>query len=128
MRWYVSRNGETVGPVEEAQVAEWVRGGMHDAVVRDDAGGHWTPIAHSPFGAGLVPAQPTPIVVQQVGLGSPCRVCGAYGTKQVRSDISAGGWIFFIVMFLLCFPIALIGLFQRNTYAVCAQCGAKAWG
>lgn len=49
MRWYVSRAGETVGPVDEAQVTAWVRGGMHDAMVRDEGGGPWTPVRQSPF-------------------------------------------------------------------------------
>ena len=55
MRWYVSRNGETAGPVEEAQLFEWVRGGMRDGMVRDEAGGPWTPLEQSPFApAGAV--------------------------------------------------------------------------
>jgi len=55
MRWYVSRNGESSGPVEEAQVAEWVRGGMVDAMLRDEAGGNWMRVGQSPF-AQLLPA------------------------------------------------------------------------
>jgi len=55
MRWYVSRNGETVGPVEEHEVAEWVRGGMRDASVRDEHGGAWMPVAASPFASILPP-------------------------------------------------------------------------
>ena len=53
MRWYVSRAGETQGPVEEGQVVAWVRAGMSDGMVRDEAGGPWTPLAQSPFGAHL---------------------------------------------------------------------------
>jgi hypothetical protein len=49
MRWYVSRNGEIAGPVEEAQVIEWVKGGMRDGTVRDEAGGPWTPLEQSRF-------------------------------------------------------------------------------
>src|SRR5687767_8421793 len=51
MRWYVSRNGETVGPVEEAELADWARTGQlgGGAFIRDEAGGTWTPIEHSPF-------------------------------------------------------------------------------
>ncbi len=54
MRWYVSRNGETRGPVDEAAVVEWIRGGMTDAMVRDEAGGNWVALRDSPF-AMLVP-------------------------------------------------------------------------
>lgn len=54
MRWYVNRNGQTSGPVDESQVVEWIRLGMHDATVRDEAGGNWMPLTQSPF-AALVP-------------------------------------------------------------------------
>ncbi len=49
MRWYVSRNGETIGPVDDAQVATWIRGGMVDGMIRDEQGGQWMPLASSPF-------------------------------------------------------------------------------
>jgi hypothetical protein len=57
MRWYVNRSGETVGPVDETQVAEWVRGGMTNATVKSEAGGPWFPISGSPF-AGFAPTPP----------------------------------------------------------------------
>lgn len=51
MQWYVSRNGETSGPVEEAQIAEWIRqrqvGG--ETYVRDEHSPRWVPIGQSPF-------------------------------------------------------------------------------
>lgn len=50
MRWYFSRNGETVGPLEESALVDQVRAGVHAGMVRDEAGGPWTPIEHSPFG------------------------------------------------------------------------------
>jgi len=49
MGWYVSRNGETSGPVDDAQIVKWIRAGMRDASVRDEAGGGWLPLAKSPF-------------------------------------------------------------------------------
>jgi hypothetical protein len=57
MRWYVSKNGETTGPVEEAQIVEWVKAGLRDAMVRDEAGGQWTALTQSPF------APPGPVAV-----------------------------------------------------------------
>ena len=83
MRWFVMRNGETQGPVDEAQLAGWIRGGMRDASVRDESGGSWMPLAQSPF-ASLV--TPDPAVAQ----------------KQLRSQLGAlaflallglGGWL-----------------------------------
>jgi hypothetical protein len=65
MRWYVSRNGETVGPVEEPQVVAWVQAGMWDAMIRDEAGGQWVPISHSPFAPQWRPAPPAPAPVPQ---------------------------------------------------------------
>src|SRR5690606_33849021 len=56
MRWYVSRNGETTGPVDGGKLAEWGRDGLivPGMYVRDDeAGSNWMPVEQSPF-AGLV--------------------------------------------------------------------------
>jgi hypothetical protein len=72
MRWYVSRNGETVGPVDDAQVAQWVSAGMVDAQLRDEAGGPWTWVPQSPF-AAFVPA-PKSTTPQA---GSILMLCGA---------------------------------------------------
>jgi hypothetical protein len=58
MRWYVSRNGETVGPVDESQIAGWIRGGMVDAFVQAETGGQWLALQQSPF-ATLLPAAHT---------------------------------------------------------------------
>lgn len=56
MRWYVSRQGKTEGPVEETQLAEWIRAGLADAQIQSETGGPWMPVAQSPF-AGLLPRQ-----------------------------------------------------------------------
>lgn len=53
----MSRNGETVGPVEESQIVMWVQGGVSDGMVRDEAGGPWTPVSESPFAHFRSPAQ-----------------------------------------------------------------------
>ena len=50
MRWYVNRNGESVGPVEDAQIVEWIRGGMVEAQLRNEAGAAWFPLHETPFG------------------------------------------------------------------------------
>lgn len=49
MKWYVNRNGETVGPIESKQVDQWIKDGMTDAWVMSDAGGNWMPVKQSPF-------------------------------------------------------------------------------
>ena len=49
MAWHVRQRGETVGPVDEATVERWILDGMHDAEVRDDAGGDFVPIERSRF-------------------------------------------------------------------------------
>lgn len=55
MRWYICRNGETVGPSEGAVLIELAREGkLHTGCfVRDEQGGSWMPIENSPF-MGLV--------------------------------------------------------------------------
>jgi hypothetical protein len=63
MRWYVSRNGQTVGPVDEAEIRNWPPGSLIGAHLRDEAGGAWTPAEHSPFAAYVLPP---PVVAQPV--------------------------------------------------------------
>lgn len=48
-RWFVRRNGETVGPVDHVVVEGWVGHGMTDAEVREEHGGTWRAVVHSPF-------------------------------------------------------------------------------
>ncbi len=48
----MSKSGETTGPVEESQVVAWVKAGLRDCMVRDEAGGPWTALAQSPFAPG----------------------------------------------------------------------------
>jgi hypothetical protein len=74
MRWYVSRNGETTGPVEEDQVAAWVRAGMVDAQLRGEAGGPWMSVQQSPF-AAFMPAQRPASAAPQAG--TILVLCGA---------------------------------------------------
>lgn len=111
MRWYVSRNGETVGPVEESQLAAWVSGGMSDASVRDDAGGPWTPVSSSPFASLLrrPPQQPPPppagasaalaIFGVLTGLGGCAGVTA--GCTQMSPNATYAGFTAMVVGFAL---------------------------
>ena len=49
MRWYVHRNGQTAGPVDEDVVAQWVRDGMVTAKVKaeDSSEWHWVRESYS---------------------------------------------------------------------------------
>ncbi len=96
MRWFVSRNGQTTGPVEESEVAAWVRGGMADASVRDEAGGNWMPIQASPF-AGLLPPDPAAktrqvnaVIILLVLVGLPIAflwyACSGYKESSQKAD------------------------------------------
>lgn len=53
MKWYISQNGETIGPIEEATVREWVssREISADAFLRDEAATGWAQLAQTPFAA-----------------------------------------------------------------------------
>lgn len=52
MRWYVSRAGETVGPLDEEDVRTLARkDGLRSAQLRDEAGGAWVAAERSPFGS-----------------------------------------------------------------------------
>jgi hypothetical protein len=62
MRWYVSRNGETTGPHEEAVVRDWAAAGQigPEAFLRDEAASAWVPLAQTPFGSFRQPAVVVP--------------------------------------------------------------------
>lgn len=49
MRWYISRDGKTDGPLDEDDIVIMIKAGMKEAMVRDEAGGQWTPLHASPF-------------------------------------------------------------------------------
>lgn len=49
MKYYVTRNGETVGPVEEATVVSWIRSGMREGMVAREGESNWVPLAESNF-------------------------------------------------------------------------------
>lgn len=59
MRWYVSTDGQTTGPHEEAEMKRLIDKGQATQAshVRDDAGGPWSPIVQSPFASlfGIAP-------------------------------------------------------------------------
>lgn len=53
-----------------------------------------------------------------------CPNCRTTHPPAVLSRISSGGWLFFIVFLLLCFPISLLGFAMKEQYRVCSVCKA----
>jgi hypothetical protein len=53
MRWYVSRNGETVGPVDWATLYEWGNRGWisPDMYLGAEGGNAWVPVEQTPVRA-----------------------------------------------------------------------------
>lgn len=54
-----------------------------------------------------------------------CPFCHTDAMPLVRSQISTAGWIVFVVLLLLCFPLCLIALFIKEDFRVCSRCGIK---
>ncbi len=52
-----------------------------------------------------------------------CPYCKAKAPPFIRSKVSAAGWVFFVVVLILFFPLCWIGLLIRDNYYVCARCG-----
>ena len=57
--------------------------------------------------------------------GSTCTACGSDAPPIHRSQISPAGWVVFVVMLLVCWPLFFIGLMMKEEYSVCADCGAR---
>jgi predicted RNA-binding Zn-ribbon protein involved in translation (DUF1610 family) len=54
-----------------------------------------------------------------------CPKCGSVNLPEVRNRISAGGWVVFAVMIVVCFPLFWIGLLMKEDYRSCVDCGYK---
>jgi LITAF-like zinc ribbon domain len=57
--------------------------------------------------------------------GFRCPFCRSSYPPEVKRRISTAGWVTFVVLLVLCFPLCLIGLFIKEDYRVCSSCGIK---
>jgi DNA-directed RNA polymerase subunit RPC12/RpoP len=57
--------------------------------------------------------------------GFECPYCGCDSPPARRSEVSATGWVILVVMLLFCFPLFFIGLFIKDEYRVCRDCGTR---
>jgi lipopolysaccharide-induced tumor necrosis factor-alpha factor len=54
-----------------------------------------------------------------------CPNCGTNAPPILRSKISDGGWLVFVLMLVFCFPLFWIGFLMRQQYSVCPACLRK---
>lgn len=73
----------------------------------------------------LVAAAPAPAWPQPRPRGFLCPYCGAQSPPIVRQQISTAGWVLFVVLLLVCFPLCIVALFVKEDYRVCSGCGIK---
>lgn len=102
MRWYVSRNGTTIGPIDEPSIAQMIQSepNMRAATVKDEHGSAWMPIAQSPFAPLLPPtARESGPVGATVALFALC--LGVHVLVGIVYAISFG--VVFGVVALFCF-------------------------
>jgi hypothetical protein len=67
------------------------------------------------------PVEPAP---RQV-LVMECPYCHMKAPPLIRSKVSTGGWVTFVVILILFFPLCWIGLLIRESYYVCSRCGIQ---
>lgn len=51
-----------------------------------------------------------------------CKTCNYWGNAMIVNKISTGGWVMFVVLLFLCFPLFWIGLLMREQKACCPNC------
>lgn len=93
MRWYVSRAGETVGPVEEAEMRRLAASsGLDGALLRDEQGSAWMPAEKSPF---------KPLMKERGALGPAVAglVVAALGLLLHPIFAAFGGVVTFLVLY-----------------------------
>jgi len=92
MRWYVSAQGQSHGPMEEQQVVELVRSARAE-YVRGEGGGDWLPIPQSPF-AAYIPPGFAPQMAPQFPGGTPMAQGARAAAKPSKS--TGAQWLFVI--------------------------------
>lgn len=54
-----------------------------------------------------------------------CPYCDSRAAPRLRSEISTGGWVVFVVLLLFFFPLCWIGLLMTEQHRTCFDCGAR---
>src|SRR5262249_14651043 len=77
--------------------------------------------------AGQYSQQPTHSQPYRPAVGFVCPYCHTTMPPMTYQKVSTGGWVIFSLLFLTCVGILLawIGLFFKEGYTVCSQCGIK---
>jgi DNA-directed RNA polymerase subunit RPC12/RpoP len=57
-----------------------------------------------------------------------CPYCGNRAPALLRNKTATAGWIIFVVLLIIFFPLCWIGFFFQEPYYVCAYCGSKISG
>lgn len=57
-----------------------------------------------------------------------CPYCGSEEHPLIRSKVSGGGWVIFVIVLLIFFPLCWVGLLMRERYHVCYDCGVRVGG
>lgn len=111
MRWYVSRNGETVGPVDENLVVYWIKNYYAtNLMVKDEFGSNWMVLKNSPF-RGLLPYHERSFV-HRIGLAIGL-ACLSFFIILIPAAAVFGYAGIVMNFFFSCF-IGLIALFTGN--------------
>lgn len=73
--------------------------------------------------------QPQPLVYQQapamMAHGYRCPRCGTQNLPHVERKISPAGWIVFVVLLLVFFPLFWVGFLIKEDVRVCPVCNLK---
>lgn len=60
---------------------------------------------------------------EQEAIGFRCIHCRSTEGAMIRTKVSVGGWIIFVLLLFVCFPFCFIGLLMTETYRTCRGCG-----
>lgn len=54
-----------------------------------------------------------------------CPYCDTPAPPEIRTKVSGGGWVVFVVLLLVFFPLCWVGLLMKDEYRTCYDCGVK---
>ena len=84
-----------------------------------------TQIGTRPRASGHVAAIANYAKHSQSAVGFRCPFCQSNLAPKRKRKISTAGWVTFSLLLVFCFPLCIIGLFIKDEYHVCRDCGVK---
>jgi predicted RNA-binding Zn-ribbon protein involved in translation (DUF1610 family) len=129
--WHVQTpDGSYWGPVSRSELDDWAAKGRITPGCKLLPAGASEWFEASKVLARLPPAPPkiadaTHATANPTGHPFRCPRCGCEDPPREYREITATGWVMFVLLLVFFFPLCFLGLLVTETKRVCPKCGLK---